>query len=244
MSTLKEIRIEWDRNAVSRCKQIESGADISHDKVLLPSILKLAGNLQGKFVLDVGSGCGFLTNFAARRAKNVLGIDISRQMVDQARARNKRQNMSFQCISLEQMSHKARRRFDICLSNMSLITIPSLDDSLRCLHSLTKRHGVLVFSIGHPCFWNIYRKDEPFDAFDYWRTHPVNAPFRITLDRKQLPVATTYFHRSLATYLDSLKRAKFHLEELMEPKPAKGVPKSYTQAFPLPRFAVIRARRV
>ena len=72
MSTLKEIRIEWDRNAVSRCKQIESGADISHDKVLLPSILKLAGNLQGKFVLDVGSGCGFLTNFAARRAKNVL----------------------------------------------------------------------------------------------------------------------------------------------------------------------------
>jgi 2-polyprenyl-3-methyl-5-hydroxy-6-metoxy-1,4-benzoquinol methylase len=244
VSTLEQIRIEWERNAVSRCEQIDSGADISHDKVLVPSMLKLAGNLQGKVMLDVGSGCGFLTRIAAQSAKSILGIDISRRMVDQARARHDRRNLSFECASLEKMSRKVRRRFDICLSNMSLITMPSLEKSLRCLHSLTKPHGLLVFSIGHPCFWNIYRNDEPFEAFDYWRSHSVKAPFRITLDRKQLPVATTYFHRSLATYLDALNRAKFQLEELIEPKPPKDVPRTYTQAFPLPLFAVVRARRV
>src|SRR5712691_724979 len=75
------IAAEWDRNAQSRCEQLARGLDFSHDHVLLPLILRLAGNLRGKAVIDLGCGCGFLTAAAACTAKSAIGVDISKQMI-------------------------------------------------------------------------------------------------------------------------------------------------------------------
>ena len=98
---------------------------------------------------------------------------------------------------------------------------------LSCFWKCSARNGALVFSIADPCFWNSYRKDESIKRFDYWRSHAVTAPFRITSDPKALPTPTTYFHRPLSEYLSSVRQAGFQVEELVEPKPPIGAPKSY-----------------
>lgn len=244
MTTLKTIASEWDRNAQSRCRQLEEGRDVSHDRILVPSILHLAGRLRGSSVLDVGCGCGFLTSSAARRAKNILGIDISERMIEEAKHRHKRSNLSFRFISVELLAREEKKQYDICLSNMSVITMPNLSSSIHAIATLLKAGGKFVFSIAHPCFWNFYRSDESRARFNYWNSHSVSAPFRITFDQKPLPVSTTYFHRSLTTYFNCLAKAGLQLEELLEPKPSKNVPRDYVSAFSLPRFMVLCARKL
>lgn len=48
---------------------------------ILPTILKLAGYLSGKTVLDLGSGSGFFTEVLAKTADNVIGLDNSSEQI-------------------------------------------------------------------------------------------------------------------------------------------------------------------
>jgi 2-polyprenyl-3-methyl-5-hydroxy-6-metoxy-1,4-benzoquinol methylase len=238
-----DIAAEWDRNATKRCNQIAAGRDTSHDKVLLPTILRLAGDLDGMTVIDVGCGCGFLTHRISGGADRVLGIDISRQMIREATMRHKRSNLSFECISVEALARRGKTQHDLCVSNMAIMTMPNLRNSLRAIGSLLKPGGILIFSTTHPCFWNIYRKDESLERFDYWHSHAVRTPFRITFDQRPLPRQTTYFHRPLSEYLLSILQADFALENVVEPQPPRDVPRTYRKIFPFPRFLVVRARK-
>jgi SAM-dependent methyltransferase len=244
--SLREIAREWDANASARCSQIESGKDISHDKILIPAILRQAGSLNGRLVLDVGCGCGFLTALLARRAKGAYGIDISREMIQQAKQRFCTfRRVRFAVASVENYARHAGSRFHLCVANMSIITMPRIDPALRAVSALLVDGGRLIFSISHPCFWNSYRGDERVDEFNYFASHPVTAPFRITLDQKPLPVPTTYFHRPLSVYITAINRAGFQLEDLEEPGPPLKAPSQYRTAFRFPRFLIcsIRKRR-
>jgi ubiquinone/menaquinone biosynthesis C-methylase UbiE len=244
--SLREIAREWDANASARCSQIESGKDISHDKILIPAILKQAGSLNGRVVLDVGCGCGFLTALLGRSAKSAYGIDISRKMIKQAKQRFcTLRNVRFAVASVEKYAKHAGSRFHLCVANMSIITMPRIDPVLRAVSTLLVDGGRLIFSISHPCFWNSYRGDERVEEFNYLVSHPVTAPFRITLDPKPLPVPTTYFHRPLSVYISAIHRTGFQLEHLAEPGPPLDAPSPYRAAFRFPRFLVcsIRKRR-
>src|SRR6267154_220166 len=236
---VREIAREWGQNAAERCRQLANGLDFSHDSVLVPTILQLAGTLRGKKVIDVGCGCGFLTEAASRTAASVLGVDISHEMITHARRRfGKRPNLSFEATSIQERAGMTKPVFDVCLANMSLMLMPSLDSALVSMRSILKPGGRLVFSIPHPCTWNTFRRDEPSESFDYWESHAVVAPFRITLDPKPLPVASTFFHRALGKYVEALVGAGFRIESLIEPNAPRNSPPKYLKGFSYPRFAV------
>ena len=240
MITLKKIANEWDRNAILRCRQLHSGTDISHDRVLVPTILRLAGNLQRRYVLDVGCGCGCLSSAASARGGRVLAIDISAKMIAEAEKEfGSTANLQFKTLSVENLARSHKCRFDMCLANMSIITMPDLDRALSSISTVLRPAGRLVFSIAHPCFWNLYRKDEPLGTFDYWSCHPVSAPFRISLDQRPLPSRTTYLHRPITEYVRSLRDAGFGIESIVEPRAPRAAPSDYRKKFTLPRFMVL-----
>jgi SAM-dependent methyltransferase len=240
---LNRIASEWNQNAAARCRQIAEHKDISHDKVLIPAIVRLAAEVRGKNVLDIGCGCGYLAAKIGRSAKSVLGIDISQKMIEQATLRHATKNVSFMHVSIETLAVGRRRAFDLCLSNMSVITMPDLRAAFEAVRNVLRPEGRFVFSIAHPCFWNVYRHDESQSGFDYWCPHSVIAPFRITMDRRPLPARTTYFHRPLSFYCRSLRKAGFRIEDIDEPTPPKGAPSAYLASFKVPRFLVFGARR-
>ena len=244
MPTLSEIRKQWDRNAASRCRQLDDGIDISHDRILLPWMIRLAGNLTRKKAVDVGCGCGFLTRAIAKRAASIIGIDISSRMIAEASRRHHAPNLTFRTSSVREFARECPRHFDVCFANMSIMTMPSLDSALSSIAFLLKKGGLVIFSVTHPCFWNSYRSDEPASSFRYEIPHPVTAPFRISLAQKPLPAATSYFHRSMSEYVNSLSRAGFHIQRLAEPGAPVSTPAEYRRSFHFPRFMLFRSRKM
>lgn len=233
-----DVATEWDRNAEARCRQIASGLDISHDLVLLPAITKAVGSVSRKRILDIGSGCGFLSAQLARSARLVVGIDISNRMVLQARMRfHAQHNLKFARVSIQRFASRDRP-FDVCVSNMSLMTIPDIGAALSGIRRSLKPGGLLVFSVAHPCFWNLYRNDEAQRSFRYSRIHRVTAQFRISLDQKPLPARTTYIHRPLESYFAMLRKAHFTIKHVLEPEPPTTAPRIYREGFRFPRFMV------
>jgi 2-polyprenyl-3-methyl-5-hydroxy-6-metoxy-1,4-benzoquinol methylase len=201
--------------------------------------MSAAGTLRSKHVLDIGSGCGFLSYRLAQVARLVLGIDISREMIRESRKRFGTQpNLRFQRVAVEHFSVEKGRAFDVCTANMSLITVEKLPEALRVVRSVLRRNGRLIFSITHPCFWNAYRGDEPSESFDYWKPHRVVAPFRITLDRTPLPRSTSYFHRPLSLYIAAILKAQFQISDFVEPNAPSTAPDDYRISFKFPRFAI------
>jgi SAM-dependent methyltransferase len=243
-SDRNSIAKEWDLNAPSRCRQIESGLDISHDLVLVPTIIQAVGSVASKTVLDIGCGCGFLANRLSQSARRVVAIDLSKNMIHEAQTRfSGTANLEFYAVAVEDfgMSHVAE--FDVCISNMALVTMNDLPGVLAAVACCLKAGGDFVFSIAHPCFWNLYRHDEPDSTYDYWEPHAVKAPFRITLDQAPLPHPTTYFHRPISTYMRGLRDSGLHVMEILEPRPPEEAPIDYQKSFRFPRFVVFITKK-
>src|SRR3989344_3852465 len=51
---------------------------------ILPTVLKLAGNLRGKTVVDFGCGDGYFTRELAQNADRVIGLDNSEEQINLA----------------------------------------------------------------------------------------------------------------------------------------------------------------
>ena len=240
--SMDDIVLEWDKNAEARHKQIISKIDISYHKILIPTIMRLVGNIRNKRVIDVGCGSGYLTAKLATKGSHVVGVDPSREMIRIA----KREychipRLEFLNLSIEDFSNcYSDSRFDVAVSNMSLITIPNLDKTLRAVSSLLLPKSIFAFNITHPCFYNQYRKYESTDAFQYHIPHAQKGSFIISTDHEGLPSSTTHFHRPLQEYFRSLKNACLMVDELVEPFPTREVEKLYPKPWKEPHFLSIR----
>ena len=241
-SSIEDVVFEWDKNAETRHKQIVSKVDVSYHRILIPTIMRLVGDIRGKRVIDVGCGSGYLTARLATKGSQVVGVDPSKEMIKIAkREYGHIPRLEFHNLSIEDFSRQyPSARFDVAVSNMSLVTIPELDKALGAISCLLPRKGVFVFNITHPCFYNQYRKYESIGAFQYHISHAQKGSFFISADRGGLPSPTTHFHRPLQEYFRSLRDASFIVDELVEPFPSSDVQKLYPKPWGMPHFLSIR----
>lgn len=237
---------EWDTNAEARHKQIVSKIDLSYHKILIPTIIRLIGDVQNKQVIDVGCGSGYLSAKLAAEGAYVVGVDPSEEMIRIAKREYRSVlRLKFCNLSIEDyLRSHPDRRFEVAVSNMSLITISNLDEALRAIGSLLQPKGIFAFNITHPCFWNQYRKYESPDRFTYHIPHSQKGSFIISLDISGLRSPTTHFHRPLQEYFRSLRDASFLVEELIEPFPTREIEKLYPKPWKVPRFLSLRCVKI
>lgn len=91
-------------------------------------------------VLDIGCGSGIYSFALAKRAKHVVGIDISSKMIEAANDRKEElgiQNVQF--IHDDFLAHAFSERFDVVIAHMT----PAMrdGDGFRKMLALTKRFG-------------------------------------------------------------------------------------------------------
>ena len=108
--------------------------------------------LQGKSVLDLGCGYGWHCKFAAEQgAQQVLGIDLSQKMVDEAKQRNSGKGILYRVCGIEEYEYP-EAAWDCVVSNLALHYIEDLDSIFKKVHRTLKENGTFLFNIEHPVF--------------------------------------------------------------------------------------------
>ncbi|EJF39612.1 ribosomal protein L11 methyltransferase-like protein [Clostridium sp. MSTE9] len=200
---------------MSRSRQGLSGAGEWYQfKALFP-------DLNGKSVLDLGCGYGWHCKYAVEcGAKQVLGIDLSEKMIQEANEKNADPKITYRVCGLDEYDYPADS-YDCIVSNLVLHYIADIDSILRKIYSTLKSGGIFLLNIEHPVFTAGVNQDWIYDSDgkpQYW---PVDDYFypgeRVT---RFLGKTVIKQHHTLTQILMGLISAGFRLEVVEEAMPS------------------------
>lgn len=240
----ESIKLQWDRVAKERDRQLRSKVDKSFEHVLMPTILDLLGDRSIDSLLDAGCGTGVLSEILSDKAKEVVGVDLSDESINIALAsNNKSDNISYFADSLESFAVRHSGKFSAVVSNMVIQDCRDLEGFLNAACKMMNENAVLVLTFTHPWFWPVYWNYHNKSWFNYSKQFAIEAPFRISSEKEHSIGVTTHFHRPLNIYLKVLKSTGFIVEDILEPLPDARYADKFPKEWKFPRFIAIRCQK-
>lgn len=203
-------------------------------------------DVAGKRVLDLGCGYGWHCRYAAERgAQRVLGLDLSRRMLERASRENGGPGITYRLCGIEDYAYP-EEAWDLVVSNLALHYVEDLEAVYRKVYRTLVPGGVFLFNIEHPVFTAGVREDWIYGGDGrplYW---PLDNYFfpgeRETLFLGQ-PVRKQ--HHTLTQILNPLLAGGFRLEaveEAMPPAEMLDLP-GMADELRRPMMLLVRARR-
>lgn len=196
-------------------KGLESAGEWHELKKMIP-------NLSDKRVLDLGCGFGWHCRFAIENnATSVIGVDISRKMLDEARNKTKSELIEYICMPIEEIDFP-KDSFDIVISSLVLHYIESFENLLVRINKALVKGGDFVFSVEHPIFTAHGAQEWHYDNRGNRLHWPVDQYFNEGIRNANfLGEEVVKYHRTLTTYVDTLLKTGFEIKGFIEPKPEK-----------------------
>lgn len=179
-----------------------------------PAMLSLAGEVDGRRILDVGCGSGPLS--AALRDKGAImsGFDLSTAMIDLAR-RRLGEDADLIVADLAKPLPYAEAAFDDVVASLVLHYLEDWTEPLAELRRVLKAGGRLILSVNHPIVYTALNPDaEYFDV----------AEFTFDAEHAGRTVIYTNWHRPLQAMSDAFTAAGFRISVISEPPIAPDTP--------------------
>lgn len=131
----------WDRN--SEFKPLHE-----INPLRLGYIVKKAGSLTGKRVLDVGCGGGILSDAMAGEGAHVTGIDMGEAPLAVARLHQleSKRNVDYRKMTVEQLAEEQPNSFDVVTCMEMIEHVPDPGSVISACAKLVKPGGHLFFS--------------------------------------------------------------------------------------------------
>ncbi len=168
------------------------------------SARRLIGDVDGKRVLELGSGAGNSSVAMARAGAKVIAVEPDAAQIDLARELCAQHEVRIEQhhSELADLAFLRADGFDLAVSCYELSRVGDIDRVFRQVHRILRPEAVFVFSLPHPI--------AVMQAYDVpYRTAEVG-------DGRHL-------HR-IGDIIGGLGRANFRLEALMETDPEAAVP--------------------
>lgn len=204
-------------------KGLEAAGEWTELKSMLP-------DFSGKDTLDLGCGFGWHCRYAIENgAKSVVGIDISKKMLEKAKKINNLQGIEYVNKPLEDVAY-SDEQFDIVLSSLTLHYIESFDTICRNIYKWLKPKGYFIFSVEHPTFTALGNQDWIYGETGeklYW---PVDNYFKEgKRETRFLGEKVIKYHKTLTSYINTLLKQGFKINEIIEPKPSKKMLEEFSE---------------
>ncbi|WP_165977690.1 class I SAM-dependent methyltransferase [Nonomuraea diastatica] len=228
-------------------------------------LLDLLGPLARRRVLDLACGHGRISRALARRGAAVVGVDLSSALIEKARAAERETPLGIRYVHADAtdpgpldatecggVSDGASSGvdgiagaadpggvglFDAVVCAFGLSDIDDLEGAVATVARTLRPGGVFACSILHPCFpggqgvSGSWPGDARYHAEGWWRADG---------DRSTLRRQVGANHRTLATYVNTLRRHGLWLDAMDEPKPAQEWAATRPDAARFPVFLVMR----
>lgn len=117
-----------------------------------PERLNLLPDLKNKSVLDLGCGSGDdCAIYVEMGAKKVVGIDISKKMILEAKNNHGDKDITFLNMDMESLSDY-QEHFDVVVSSLAIHYVKDYKELCKNIYRLLNEGGVFLFSQEHPIF--------------------------------------------------------------------------------------------
>jgi ubiquinone/menaquinone biosynthesis C-methylase UbiE len=206
-----------------------------HDLVL-PTVYELLGDVADQRICDLACGQGLVARQLAEHGAKVTAVDLSGELLKIAR--HYQDNTAFGIAYIQgdaQALPLQSETYDGVICNMALMDIPDLAATFVSVKRMLRPSGWFIFSITHPCL-------EISRGQSRWMVEPtglrevtsyfVEGPWHSdNPDGVRGRVAV--YHRTLSTYLNTLRQAGLTLERLVEPQAPSRINGAGSPEFPI-----------
>lgn len=205
-------------NAYKQMARSIKGLEAAGEWHVLKSLLP---DLNNKSVLDLGCGFGWHCRYAMDQgASSVIGVDISENMLQQAREYSNDSAITYMQMPIEDIEF-APSQFDVVISSLAFHYIESFEDICEKVHACLKPGGSFIFSVEHPIFTSRDEQDWYVDDQGnrlHWPVdHYQSEGTRIT---NFLAEGVIKYHRTVSTYINDVIQSGFTIKAVQEPKPS------------------------
>lgn len=222
-------REAYDEVADTYAEDVRTSAYNQH--LEFPATSSLVPDVDGDRVLDAGCGTGFYTEWLLDEGADVVGMDVSEEMLRHA-AERVGDRATFHRADLgEPLEFAADGSFDGVVSALALDYVEDLRRPFGEFHRILRPGGFLVCSVAHPL--------ENFVDGD------VENYFEVTELAKDWGVEVPYYHHPFAEIMQSLFDAGLQVDGVVEPRPTEAFreakPEAYEKESRQPVFLCLRA---
>jgi SAM-dependent methyltransferase len=188
-----------------------------------PAMYELLGDVAGQRVLDAGCGPGDYAQWLLHHGATVTAIDSSPRMVDLTRERLGDAVETRRADLNEPLTFINAEHIDTILCSLVLDYIEDWDRLFKEFGRVLRPSGRLVFSVHHPFFVDLKVNVDINET--YLAVEQVEEdwlPFGFTIPA---------YRRPLSAMSESLCRARFTIERIVEPRPTEGCRKTFPEFF-------------
>lgn len=184
------------------------------------TLRELLPDFTGRDVLDLGCGYGWHCRYAADHgAHSVLGIDISRKMLDTAMEKNPDPRICYQQSAMEDLDFPDGS-FQVVFSSLAFHYVEDFAGLMQRISRWLVPGGDLVFSVEHPVFTASGSQDWYYGEDGKILHFPVdNYFFEGRREAVFLGEKVIKYHRTLTTYVKILQENGLAIRSLAEPMP-------------------------
>ncbi|TDO27664.1 methyltransferase family protein [Kribbella sp. VKM Ac-2527] len=179
-----------------------------------PAMLSLAGDVDGRRILDAGCGSGPLSAALRDRGAIMTGFDLSTAMIELAR-RRLGEDADLTVADLAKPLPYADAAFDDVVASLVLHYLEDWTEPLAELRRVLKTGGRLILSVNHPILYTALNRDAYY--FDV-------AEFSYDAEHAGRTVVYTNWHRPLQAMTDAFTAAGFRISVVSEPPIAPDTP--------------------
>ena len=232
--TNKQAIEDWSWVSMDEIEKYAEEGDFWKKNLLNSVLFGLLGNIEGKEILEVRCGSGYLCRLMAKQGAKVVGLEPAESFYNYAVEEEKRlaQGVEYVQKDLSEMT-EFESNFDAVVANMVFLDIPDYRPAMRNSIKALKPGGDFIFSLAHPCF---------FSSMD-WSKQPFVKIDRYFDEYSEMGGTGRYFHRSLSDYINLVIEEGCVIKKFVEPRLSKELAEAHpdkARDYHVPGFLVVK----